>query len=667
MLLLLILLLFASIEAAPTKAPSRQPSKAPSYAPSRFTRQPTSAAPTYSPTYFPSLSPSALSVISTFAGNGTSSFKGDNGQATSATLDTPIGVNIDSSGNIYIADSGNNRIRKVTISTGIISTVAGKGTASPTTNGIQATSSGLNDPDFITFDKSNNIFISDTGNNIIRFVTVSTGVIKTIAGNTTAGYSGDNKVGTSAQLDTNEGIAFDSKNNYLYICDFGNNRIRKLSLTTSIITTVAGTGTSGNTGNGGAATSATLTSPKGIAIDSIGNVYFTTGNVVRKITVSTGIINSYAGLTSSNVFVDGAISLAAFNSPYGLAFDNADNLFIADASNGRIRKVTNASTVTTVAGAGFGVSSVEGRVATSVSLSFPSGVAVDTSGNIFFSERGTSKILKVSVDGTVGPTIQPTSMKPSRRPSGYPSVTPTLLPTPGVKRPTSSPSSFSYAVTTVAGVGYGDGGLINVAYNYPLFMAMDTSKNIYVTDHLNSLVWKLTRSNTSTVIAGNGVSSYTGDDGAATSASLYYPTGIAVDSTRNILYVGDYASNRVREINITSGIISLYAGSGDTNKFSGDGSAAKSANIKYPVGVALDKSGNLYICDSGFHRIRKVDRKTKLISTVAGSSTSGSFSGDNGAATSAKLNSPYGVAVDTSGRRSCPSYHIDLMHYSNLL
>ena len=280
--------------------------------------------------------------ISTVAGTGTDGYSGDGGLATSAELGSPEGVAVDSAGDIYIADHDNCRIRKVTASTGDISTVAGNGTCAYAGDGGAATSAEIAYPEDVALDTAGNLYIADSFNNRIRKVTISTGIITTVAGNGTEGYNGDGIAATSAELADPIGVTVDSAGN-VYIADFENERARKVTVSTGLISTVAGTGTAGYNGDGIAATSAELYLPAGVAVDGSGNIYIADdGNErIRKVAVSTGLISTVAGTGTAGYNGDGILATSAeINSPPGVALDSAANIYIADRGNNRIRKVS---------------------------------------------------------------------------------------------------------------------------------------------------------------------------------------------------------------------------------------------------------------------------------------------------------------------------------------
>ena len=296
--------------------------------------------------------PSAMSVsgsstITTVAGIGTGGYSGDGGQATSAQLYDPFAVAVDAQGSLYISDTSNHRVRKV--SNGVITTVAGTGTKGYSGDGGQATSAQLYYPEGIAVDGQGNVYIADEYNHRIRKVTPD-GIITTVAGTGTLGYSGDGGQATSAQLNYPYGVAVDGQGN-VYIADDDNNRIRKVT-TDGIITTVAGTGTAGDTGDGGQATSAQIYDPYAVAVDAQGNLYIgeDSGHRVRK--VSGGVITTVAGTGTKGFSGDGGQATSAqLYYPDGVAVDAAGNLYIADEYNHRIRKVSG-GIITTVAGTG---------------------------------------------------------------------------------------------------------------------------------------------------------------------------------------------------------------------------------------------------------------------------------------------------------------------------
>ncbi len=285
---------------------------------------------------------------------GTAGYSGDNGQATSANIKNPNGINLDNAGNVYFGESGNNVIRKITVSTGIISTVAGIGSTSGGYNsdGIQATAAMLNYPCDVVLDSFGNLYITDRFNYRVRKVDVSTGVITTIIGTGTASSTGDGSAATAATIKGACYSRFDTAGNY-YITECDGHRVRKVTTVTtdipttapsvqptyfpslsphsiSIISTVAGTGTASYSGDNGQATSANIYYPHGIDVDSSGNVYFSDGgnNRVRKITAATGIITTFAGTGVSSFSGDGGVaSSAAVYGPNGLCLDSSGNNF----------------------------------------------------------------------------------------------------------------------------------------------------------------------------------------------------------------------------------------------------------------------------------------------------------------------------------------------------
>ena len=380
-------------------------------------------------------------IISTFAGTDSEGYSGDGGSAASAQLSSPFGVSADMNGNVYIVDYNYQRIRKVN-SAGIISTFAGGG-GSYIGDGGDATSAQLFCPNGVSADISGNVYIADTGNHRIRKVN-SEGVITTFAGTGTLGYFGDGGVATSAKLYYPYGVAADISGN-VYIAIRDQARIRKVN-SAGIITTFAGGGGSyigdggvAGIGDGGAATSAQLSGPWGLSADINGNVYIadSSSNRVRKVN-SAGIITTLAGTGTLGYFGDGdAATLAQLNYPIGVSADINGNVYIADCRNNRIRMVNGAGIVSTFAGTGTAGYFGDGDVATLAQLNNPIGVSADMNGNVYIVDNYRIRHVVISLQTIMQPSGQP-SRQPSRRPSKCPSCQPSTQPT---HQPSPQPSS----------------------------------------------------------------------------------------------------------------------------------------------------------------------------------------------------------------------------------
>jgi trimeric autotransporter adhesin len=331
--------------------------------------------------------------INTIAGKNVAGFQGDGGAATNAHLNTPTGVGVDSTGNIYIADSANNRIRKV--SSGNITTIAGNGNAAFTGDGAAATAASFNQPVAVAIDGSGNIFVVDQLNNAVRKIT-SAGVISTIAGTGTAGYNGDNIAASTAQLYFPTGVAVDANGN-IYIADLANNRIREITAASGLITTVVGTGVAGYAGDSGAATAAQLSAPSGVALSKSGDLYIVDqgNNVVRKVT--SGTISTVAGTGAPGNTGDGGKATAALlSNPYGIAVDSTGNFYISDVVNNRVRKVGTDGNISNAAGNGVAGFKGDGHSATAAEVNGPHGLAIDSKGNLFIADTRNQVIREVT-------------------------------------------------------------------------------------------------------------------------------------------------------------------------------------------------------------------------------------------------------------------------------
>lgn len=549
-------------------------------------------------------------VLTTIAGTSQQGITADTGLATTVTLYSPEGVAVDGLGNTYIADTNSSRIRRVD-PYGIITTIAGASNA-PEASGDNgpATAADLSYPSTVIVDGLGNVFVADTVNCRVRKIDTA-GIITTVAG-TVRGFSGDGGPATAAALGYVYGIAFD-KDGQLLIADTGNHRIRRVSAT-GIITTIAGatTGcgtfcTGGYAGDNGPATSALLDGPSSVSASSDGSIYIADSNNSRIRRIGpTGTITTVAGTGSFGFKGDGGPATAAeLGYPSSVFVAPSGTLYVGDTYNNRIRSVSTTGTITTIAGSGSPGYSGDGLRATSALLGNPSGMVVDSAGNLYVAEEANHRIRKITPAGLI---------------------------------------------TTVAGTGDSgyrasdEGARATTAWlNRPEDVDLDAAGNLYIADTDNHRIRKVDPAGIITTVAGTTTNGYNGDGIAATSAQLSYPKGITHDPAGN-LYIADWLNERIRRVD-SSGIITTVAGTG-TAGGTGDGNLATLARLSSPLGLAF-RGGELFIADSLNNRVRKIDAAGK-ISTIAGTGTAG-FSGDGGAATSAMLSSPTGLSFDASG------------------
>lgn len=337
-------------------------------------------------------------VISTVAGNGTAGYSGDGGNATQAELNNPTALAVDGSGNIYIADSFNNRIRKIVAATGIIQAVAGNGTEGYSGDGGEATQAELSYPAGVAVDVSGNVYVADADNNRIRKIEAATGIIQTVAGNGTAGYAGDGGMAIQAELNSPLGVAVDVSGN-LFIADSLNWRVREVVAKSGVIQTVG--------------TQASLYLETGMFVDGSDNILIVTselcnydpdgfllcgppdgGSYIEKISAGANSIQIVAGIGTQGYSGDGGnATLAKLNYPSGVSVDASGNVYIGDSANNRIREVAAATgLIQTIAGNGTQGFSGDGNSAIQAELSGPAGLVVDSAGNILFSDSSNNRV-----------------------------------------------------------------------------------------------------------------------------------------------------------------------------------------------------------------------------------------------------------------------------------
>ncbi len=653
---------------------------------------------------------SSVPFIYTIAGNESFGLAGNGGPATVASLNDPFASVVDSAGNLYVSDTANNVIRKVAATTGIITTYAGTGSYGYSGDGGAATSATLSIPEGLAIDSAGNRYICDLGNHVVRMVAASTGNISTVAGNPTSMTQGDGGPATSAQLIDPSGVAVDGSGNIYISTELGG--IRKVTAATGTISTVAGGSNFGYSGDNGPAINATLFDPQGLAVDGAGDIFIadTGNNVIREVNAATQIITTVAGNKPSTGITypfggDGGPATSAFlSSPYAVAVDSSGDLFIADTGNNAIREVTASNQfINTIAGAPPSVCTTlsgDGGPAADAGVCRPTGIALDSAGNVYVTEQSGSRIRKITApapppvtaaaapvfsvsqgsyvgaqtisitDATPGAEIYVTTdgSTPTTAGPGYHgtiNVTGTvtlkaLAVAPGYLVSTISAATYTILtppatiISTVAGTGVaGSMGSGSAATSqqleYPQGVATDSSGNFYIADFDNQVVWKVSPGGSISIVAGTlGVGGVLQNGILATSATLSGPSHVAVDSAGN-LYISDTYHNEIRVVSATTGIISGFAGGGTAYAAPyGDGGLATSAYFSSPQGIAFDSAGNLYIADVGHNTIRMVAIRTGLISTVAGTtSTSNNGLGDGGLATSALLGNPLGVAFDS--------------------
>ena len=584
-------------------------------------------------------------VVTTFAGTAGNIGSAD-GVGSAAQFNSPGGLAIDSAGNIFVADSGNSTIREITPD-GTVSTFAGTpgvvGSADGTGSAAQ-----FNGPGALAIDSSDNIFVADFGNNTIRKITPAA-VVTTFAGQAGSPGSVDG-TGSAARFDGSSGVAVDSADN-VYVADNFSATIREIT-PGAVVTTIAGLAYhSGHADGTGSA--ARFFQPNGVTVDSGGNIFVADSNndTIRKIT-SGGVVTTFAGsFFNPPGHNDGTGSAASFDLPGGLGVDSSDNIYVAD--NCTVRKITPSAVVTTLAGEpAAGNTDGTGSAAR---FDFPQGMAVGAGGNIFAGDTTAFDVRKIAPGAVVttfaGSAYQFGSADGTGSAARFSSIRALGADNNGniyvadTFNHTIRKITSSGVVTTVAGLagnpGSADGTKSNARFNGPRGVTADSAGNLYVGDSDNNTIRKIAPGGVVTTLA--GLAGHPGSaDGTGSSARFLGPRGLGVDSAGNV-YVDDTFNSTIRKIT-PGGDVTTFAGqAGSPGSADGTGTDARFGN---PFGLAIDKSDNVYVTDIVTNTLRKIT-PSGVVTTLAG--LTGSAGTADGAGSSALFSSPRGIAVNSAG------------------
>jgi DNA-binding beta-propeller fold protein YncE len=629
-------------------------------------------------------------ATTTFAGTGSADMSDYGHLATQDRFRNPRAVWVDANGNVYFTDTQNSRVARVDAVSGILSLVAGKGTAnsSQSTNSLVSATPGgdggpgpqgqLWSPEGVVGDNNGNLYIADTGANRIRKVVLSctgqpvpctVGTISTVVGLGTSGTA-DNIDAALAQLNAPRGLAMDTAGANLYIADSGNNRIRKwvvASCSTTVngvltvppvgcnqVSTVAGGGSpKTGVGDGLPALVASLSNPTGVSFDTAGNMYIAdqSDSRVRVVDATTGIIGTLTGASQSRGD-GGSPTIATFSNPRGVAVDLAGNIYVSDTNNNKVRKITAGANpiITTYVGTGASGNGV--GVGTSTPLNLPGCVAVDQTGTLYIADRVSSKIKRVDVYDNMTNAVSSNTASVSNK--GV--VTVGALAT-GYNGDGGPAVADKESIATSGGGFLSSGSSSNT--NGPNCVTADNNGNIYIADTGNNVIRKVDANGilttavgyptvtigTNGVASNSGVAGSEGDGGKATAAQLNSPRGVGVDPSGSFLCIADTSNHATRQVNLSTGIILTIGGiipDGGSDTLPANGWQSRN---NAPEGCAMDAALNTYVADTGNNRILLITPAGQMSLIAGGGST---FGGDGKAATAAQLTAPVGIAVDTA-------------------
>ena len=593
----------------------------------------------------------AFSTVAGYAGQGNA-----DGTSSNARFFNPSSVAVDSAGNVYVADTANHTIRQITAS-GVVSTLAGSAGLSGSADGT-GSAARFNEPQGVAVDSAGNVYVADTGNHTIRMITPSR-VVSTLAG--LAGASGStNGTGSSARFYQPEGVAVDSATN-VYVADTWNHTIRKIT-PGGVVSTLAGS--AGNSGSAnGTGTAALFYQPQGVAVDSAGNVYVAdTGNqMIRQITPA-GVVSPLAGSPGNYGSADGTGGSARFYGPAGVAVDGLGNVYVADYFNQTLRKVTSAGVVTTLAGLAGSYGSADGTNST-VRFWGPAGVAVSGTNTVtvYVADAGNGTIRRLTTAGAdwVSSTLAGSASTGSTDATGSAA----RFYWPGAAAVDSAGNAYvadtqnstirrvtgAGGVSTLAGSAGNSGsadGIGHAARFYrPQGVAVDSAGTVYVADTVNATIRKVTAGGAVTTLAGAA-----GDhgifDGAGSAARFYEPQGLAVDGAGTV-YVADTWNHTIRKITAAGAVSTLAGVPGNFGCTDGTGInvGTNTARFNCPAAVAVDRATNVYVADYFNHTIRKIT-PAGVVSTLAG--LAGVWGSADGANSAARF---YRAGGDCGGQR----------------
>jgi sugar lactone lactonase YvrE len=572
------------------------------------------------------------------------------GTGGSAAFDSPAATAVDSSGNVYVADSHNNTIRKIT-PTGVVTTLAGKAGSSGSADGT-GSAARFFQPAGIAVDAGGNVYVADNASTIRKITPAR--VVTTLAGS--AGLTGStDDTGANARFAYPRGLAVDGGGT-VYVADDGNNTIRKIS-PGGVVTTLAGVaGSAGSLDGTGSA--ARFNAPVGVAVDSGGTVYVSdySNRTIRKITPG-GTVSTLAGTAGSSGSADGSGAAAQFGGPYGLALSSG-SLYVADAGNNTLRKITATGVVTTLAGTAGSSGSADGSGA-AAQFNVPLGLAAGAGGSLYVADSGNNTIRKITPTGLASTLAGAAGSYGSADGSGAAAQFGSADNGPHGVAADSSGNVYvadtgnntirkitpAGVVTTLAGAagvhGSADGTGAGAQFNMPGGLTVDSSGNVYVADNGNATIRKITPAGLVTTLA--GFAGHPGSaNGTGTGARFHGPQGLTVDGSGNV-YVADTLNQLIRKIT-PAGVVTTLAGAALTpGSLDGSGSGAQFNN---PAGLAVDSGGNVFVADTGNFTVRMIT-PGGVVTTLAG--TAGIVGSADGSGAAAQFNVPVALAVDSVG------------------